>query len=107
MFSFICTRNPHFHLFLNADCCQGRCQDGYGTENPDSAQAGPSAEDTGTPGNGDKDEKVPGAAVNGETSEMVRATFQKYFCKVTICAINAEILCLTINIVLLILNQGS
>ena len=58
-------------IFFHADCCQGRCQDGF-TENSNNAEDGPSGESTGTPANEGQGDTVPVTSGNGETAEMVR-----------------------------------
>ena len=67
---FIVEHFCHYDIF-HADCCQGRCQDGF-TENSNNAEDGPSGESTGTPANEDQGDTVPVTSVNGETAEMVR-----------------------------------
>ena len=67
---FIVEHFCHYDIF-DADCCQGRCQDGF-TENSNNAEDGPSGESTGTPANEDQGDTVPVTSVNGETAEMVR-----------------------------------
>ena len=67
---FVVEHFCHYGIF-HADCCQGRCQDGF-SENSNNADDGPSGESTGTPANEGQGDTVPVTSVNGETEEMVR-----------------------------------
>lgn len=51
----------HTYASTEKDCCQGKCQNGFGTENPENAQAGPSGESTYRypPANDAKSDKNP------------------------------------------------
>lgn len=61
----------HTYASSEPDCCQGRCNDGFGGENHESTQAGPSGEGTGTPVNDKKDDTTSETApANDEFTEM-------------------------------------
>lgn len=51
----------HTYASTEKDCCQGKCQNGFSTENPENAQAGPSGESTYRypPANDAKSDKNP------------------------------------------------